>query len=192
MLENFKKHMKLIAPLTEEDCSYFEKALTVKKLARNELLVREGQICRDICFIHSGFIRMYYLREGKEVNTYFFFENEFATSFQSFLHNEPSRYYLQAMEEAEVISFSYNTLEKAYEASHNWERIGRKLAEACYSTSCQRTESFLFLTGEQRYLDLMERKPEYFERIPLYHIASYLGIERESLSRLRKKISNAE
>jgi CRP-like cAMP-binding protein len=131
---------------------------------------------------------MYYLKEDKEVNTNFFFENDFLSCFQSYLSQKASRHYLQAMEDSELLTFSFNDLEKAYDRSHNWERIGRKLAEECYIATAERSESFLFLTGEERYLDLLEKKREIFERIPLYHIASYLGIERESLSRLRKNL----
>ena len=81
-----------------------------------------------------------------------------------------------------------NTLEKAYHLSKNWERFGRIMAEKSCQLTTERMESFLFLNGEQRYLQLLATKPHIFEQIPLYHIASYLGLERESLSRLRKKI----
>ena len=80
-------------------------------------------------------------------------------------------------------------LQKAYDQSHNWERFGRLISEQSYKLINQRVESFLFLNGEQRYLDLLKNQPYIFDRIPLYYIASYLGIERESLSRLRKKIA---
>jgi CRP/FNR family transcriptional regulator len=70
-----------------------------------------------------------------------------------------------------------------------WERFGRMIAEQSYKLTTQRVESFLFLDGEQRYIDLLKNQSHILDRIPLYHIASYLGLERESLSRLRKKIA---
>jgi CRP/FNR family transcriptional regulator len=82
-------------------------------------------------------------------------------------------------------------LQQAYSESHNWERFGRIISEACYLDAMRRSESFLFQNGEQRYLDLIKNNPQIFSRIPLYHIASYMGLERESLSRLRKKVLQA-
>jgi hypothetical protein len=92
------------------------------------------------------------------------------------------------MEDSEVITFTSSQLHDNYNTSQNWERFGRIIAEKLFIDATERTESFLFLTGEQRYLNLLKRRPKIFERVPLYHIASHLGIERESLSRLRKKI----
>ncbi|MFT5648179.1 MAG: CRP/FNR family transcriptional regulator, partial [Aureispira sp.] len=89
---------------------------------------------------------------------------------------------------SEIVTFNFSTLEAAYDLSHRWERFGRLMAEKSYQMTTNRVESFLFKNGEQRYLEALE-DARLFERIPLYHIASYLGIERESLSRLRKKIA---
>jgi CRP/FNR family transcriptional regulator, anaerobic regulatory protein len=191
MFEKFKAEIRKTASLTEADCAMFEKCFTIKKIAKNSFFVREGQINREMGFVNSGLFRMYYLLDGKEVNAHFFVENDFLAAFQSFLLQQPSRYYIQALEDSEIITFTYDDLEEAYKNSHQWERFGRKAAELCYTVATERTESFLFMTGEERYLQLLEKRPEFFERIPLYHIASYLGIERESLSRLRRKILTA-
>lgn len=191
MIETIKRELRKISPLTDEDCALFENQMKVRSVEKNELWVREGQICKEMAFIYSGAFRMYYLHNDKEVNTYFFFENQFLSSFQSFLLHQPSRYYIQALEPSELVIFQNSDIERAYASSHNWEKFGRIIAENCYIEATLRTESFLFLTGEQRYLQLLEKHPQIFERVPLYHIASYLGIERESLSRLRRKIINA-
>ena len=94
------------------------------------------------------------------------------------------------MEDAEVITFSQEVLLANYNKSKNWERFGRIMAEACYKKMNDRMESFLFLNGEQRYKLLVKNEPHILDRVPLYHIASYLGLERESLSRLRKKTAS--
>jgi CRP/FNR family transcriptional regulator, anaerobic regulatory protein len=189
IFDHYKTELRKIAPLTEEDCTLFQPYLTVKKIKKNDFFVQEGQVSDEVGFISTGLFRMYYLQDGKEINTYFFFENNFVVSYQSFLTRQPSRYAIQALEDSEIIYFNYTAMNKAYAISHNWERFGRTVAEYSYINATQRTESFLFLNGEQRYLELLSTRPEIFERIPLYHIASYLGIERESLSRLRKKIT---
>lgn len=187
--ETYKQAIRSIAPLSEEDCNLFEDALETRAYKKGDFFLQEKQVCADIGFVHKGLFRMYYLREEKEINTHFFCEHDFVTAYNSFLSGTPARCYIQALENSELICFARPALEKAYDASHNWERFGRKVAEYIYSTASARTESFLFLNGEQRYLELLKEQPHYLDRIPLYHLASYLGLERESLSRLRRKIA---
>jgi CRP/FNR family transcriptional regulator, anaerobic regulatory protein len=187
--QQFKTWLKNISFLTEEDCALFEPHLKTKTIAARDLILFEGQTCKELGFINKGVFRMYYLSEGKEINTHFSFENQFVVDYDSFIQMKPSRYFLQALEDAEIVVFNLPTLNNAYNASQNWERFGRMMAEYSYKTTTKRVESFMFMDAEQRYLDLMKDQPHMLERVPLYHIASYLGIERESLSRLRKKIA---
>ena len=187
--EQFKNWLKGVSFLTAQDCALFEPHLTLKRFKEKELFIAEGKVCREIAFINSGSFRTYYLSEGKEINTCFYFENQFVVEYDSFLKAMPSRYYIQALEDSEVVCFSLPAVQNAYKQSHNRERFGRIMAEEAYKMTAQRVESFLFLDGEQRYLQLLESEPWLFDRVPLYHIASYLGLERESISRLRKKIA---
>ena len=184
-----KNWLTQVSFLTEKDCSFFEPYLKTKNYKAKEYFLNEGKICQEIGFVNKGCFRTYYLADGKEINTYFAFENEFVTDYVSFLQSKPSRYFIQALEEAEIVTFNLSALQNAYNQSQNWERFGRMIAEQSYILTSQRVERFLFLDGEQRYLDLLKHQPHIFDRIPLYHIASYLGLERESLSRIRKKIA---
>jgi CRP-like cAMP-binding protein len=185
----FKEWLKQVSFLTEADCALFEPLLKIKRCRAKEQVLAEGKICTEIGFINRGSFRTYYLSDGKEINTRFVFENDFVVDYDSFLEAKPGKYFIQALEDAEIVTFNLEALQKAYNQSQNWERFGRIMAEQSYKLTTQRVESFLFMDGEQRYLDLIENHPVIFDRIPLYHIASYLGLERESLSRLRKKIS---
>ncbi len=185
----FKQWLTQVSFLTGEDCSMFEPSLNIRQYKSKELFLNEGKICQEVGFVNSGSFRTYYLIDGKEINTHFTFENEFVTDYDSFLDKKPARYYIEALEESEVVTFSLSALKEAYNKSKNWERFGRIMAEAAYKITTQRVESFLFLDGEQRYLQLIKNQPHIIDRVPLYHIASYLGLERESLSRLRKKIA---
>ena len=186
--ENCKNAIRKISAISDDDFTLFESSVKVKTVRKNEYFIREGQINKEIGFVGKGAFRTFYIKDGKEVNTDFYFENSFVSSYQSFLFQIPSRYYIQALENSEIIVFKFDELQKAYRQSHDWERFGRKVTECCYLQAMKRTESFLFLEGDQRYLKLLEENPIIFERVPLYHIASYLGIERESLSRVRRKI----
>lgn len=187
--EQFKNWLTQVSFLTKEDCSLFEPVLKTKQFRAKEHFLAEGKTCLEIGFINYGCFRTYYLSDGKEINTRFVFENDFVVDYDSFLEAKPSRYFIEALEDSEIVTFNLQALLDAYHQSQNWERFGRIMAEQSYKLTTRRVESFLFLNGEQRYLDLLKNDPQIFDRIPLYHIASYLGLERESLSRLRKKIA---
>lgn len=186
---HFKTWLKNVSFLTEEDCRMFEPYLQTKQVKSKEIVLKEGQICRELGFINKGVFRMYYLADGKEINTHFSFENEFVVNYDSFLQETSSCYFIQALEDSEIVTFNLSTLHKAYNQSQNWERFGRIMAEYSYKLTTQRVEGFMFMDAEQRYRQMIVQTPHFLEKIPLYHLASYLGIERESLSRLRKKIA---
>src|SRR4051812_23204206 len=171
--------------MTKEDWALFEPHLEIRRLPAKSLFLDEGEVCGRMGFVTRGYFRKYYLTEKKEVTTFFNFEKDVMVEFDSFLRRAPSRYFIQAMEDAEIVSFSREAWQFAFDRSKSWERLGRITAERYYVSVTQRVESLLFLSGEQRYLNLLEVSPHIHARVPLFQIASYLGLERESLSRLR-------
>ncbi|CCH01857.1 putative transcriptional regulator, Crp/Fnr family [Fibrella aestuarina BUZ 2] len=185
----FKAWLKNVSFLTESDCTLFEPFLQTKLIVNKAILLQEGQVCTELGFINKGAFRMYYLTDGKEINTQFSFENEFVVNYDSFLQQTPSRYFIQALETSEIVTFTLPTLQQAYNRSQNWERFGRLMAEHAYTLTTKRVEGFMFMDAEHRYLQMIKETPHLIERVPLYLLASYLGIERESLSRLRKKLA---
>ncbi len=187
----FRNYLKGIAPfLTEEDCSFFLPFLRQTRIAPKAHWLERGQICRNLGFVQSGAFRVYYGEEGREANTHFILANDFAAEYGSFLNQSASQYSIQALAPCELIEFGHEALQAAYAKSHGWERLGRLIAEAAYTRSRKRTESFLFLDAEGRYLQAIREEPELFRQVPLYHIASYLGLERESLSRIRRRLAS--
>ncbi|NVO01371.1 MAG: Crp/Fnr family transcriptional regulator [Bacteroidetes bacterium] len=187
--QKFSDWLKDVPFMSEEDGLFFEPFLKKKIIKEKEIILSEGNICKEVGFVNYGGFRIYYLSEGKEINTKFIFENQFITDYNSFLQEKPSKYFIEALEKSEIVTFNLSVLQNAYNHSHNWERFGRLMAEQLYKMITQRAESFLFLDGEQRYLQILENEPHLLNRVPLYHIASYIGLEKESLSRLRKKIA---
>lgn len=178
--------------ITNDDCLMFEQWLEARQLPAKSYVLEAGQVPQTMGFVNRGVFRMFYLADGKEINTHFVFENEFVTDYNSFLSQSPTRYYIQALEDSEIVTFTLQSLQYAYEASKNWERFGRLMAEQASRTTARRVESFLFMDAEERYLQLLRDQPQVLERVPLYHIASYLGLERESLSRLRRRIAEKD
>ena len=189
-LENFKIQIRRITDFSEEECSMFIPYLNKITLRKGDYFLKERQNVNQIAFVEKGVLRFFYLMEGKEINNHFFLENDYAVSYLDFLKGTPSRYYIQALEDCELYTFSSKALQESYDKSKNWERFGRIIAESAYATATNRFESFLFLSAKDRYLQMQKDYPQFIQRIPLYHLASYLGIERESLSRIRKELSN--
>jgi CRP/FNR family transcriptional regulator len=189
-LDNFKIQIRKLTDFSEDECAMFAPNLNQKLLKKGDFLLKEGQRVNEIAFVEKGVLRLYYCADGKEINNHFFLENDYAVSYLDFLKNRPSRYYIQALEDCELFTFNSEALQNAYDQSKNWERFGRIVAESVYATATNRFESFLFLSAKERYLQMLNDNPRFIQRIPLYHLASYLGIERESLSRIRKEISS--
>lgn len=189
-LDNFKIQIRKITDFSEEECSMFIPFLNKKTIKKGAYLLKEKQMVNEIAFVEHGVLRLFYLtNDGKEVNNHFFLENDYAVSYLDFLKKRPSRYYIQALEDCELLTFNAESLRVAYDNSKNWERFGRLIAESAYAIATNRFESFLFQSARDRYLQMLNDYPKFIQRIPLYHLASYLGIERESLSRIRKVIT---
>jgi len=174
--------------ITDDDCKLFEDNLIYRKLKKNELFLQKNKICNEMGFVCKGLFRQYFIHNDKEINVSFFNEDQFVVDYDSFINKKQSKYYIESIEDCEIITFNYNSLINGYDKSKNWERFGRLTSEMCYKNVIERLEDFQFLNGEERYNKLLKDNPNLIERVPLYHISSYLGIERESLSRLRKKI----
>ncbi|HCW77105.1 MAG TPA: Crp/Fnr family transcriptional regulator [Candidatus Marinimicrobia bacterium] len=188
-LNNFKIQIRKITDFSENECALFLPYLNRRLLKKHEHLLKEGQSVNSIAFVEKGNLRLYYLSDGKEINNHFFLEGDYAVSYLDFLKQRPSRYFIQALEDCELLTFDSQSLQAAYDQSKNWERFGRIIAESAYATATNRFESFLFLSARDRYLQMQKDYPRFIQRIPLFHLASYLGIEPESLSRIRKEIS---
>jgi CRP/FNR family transcriptional regulator, anaerobic regulatory protein len=120
------------------------------KIENKQQLLSKGKICKELGFINSDSFRIYYLSDGKEINTHFFFENEFVMDYGSFLQEKPSRHHIQALEDAEIVALNLQTLQNAYDSSQNWERFGRIMAEYYYKTTTDRVESFMFMDAEHK------------------------------------------
>ncbi|MEJ8820004.1 Crp/Fnr family transcriptional regulator [Lacibacter sp. H407] len=162
----------------------------LKTFEKNEYYNEYRHVCKHLGFILDGVFRTYYIDEkGEEKNVFFYSQHQVVVSFQSFINQSPCNYYTQSMTGSQVLYIHIQHLQELYKQSHQWERLGRLIAEMAFSISMRRTESFLFMTPEQRYQQLVTDHPAIFNSIPLYHISSYLGIQGPSLSRIRKRIS---
>ena len=187
-IRQIKQFVFSFVPMTDGEWNEFVERIHIKKVRAGDFFLEQGEICDHVCFVNKGSARMYYVLNNQEINAYFAFENIFVCDYQSFLTRTPSKYFIQAMEDIELVCIDYETTQYGFDKYHNWNKFGRLITEYFYILIEKRTESFLFKTAEERYLELIESHPDIFERVPLYHIASFLGIKGPSLSRIRKRI----
>jgi CRP-like cAMP-binding protein len=179
------------AGLTEHELSVSLPLWRTRKISKGEFYNRQNVVCKDLGIVLKGIFRVYYYdpNDDQEKNVYFFSENQFLVSFRSFIYQYPCSYYIEALEDSEILCMNYHDLQQMYTSSKPWERFGRLLAEHFFNHSQGRTEDLLFLTHEKRYLNLLEEHPNIVKRVQAYHIASYLGVKNQSLSRIRKRLS---
>jgi len=189
--ETIKQHLVNFAALTDTDITYSRPFWKPRKLSKGDFFNMQYMVCNDLGLVVKGIFRIYYVdpETSEEKNLFFFSENQFLVSFRSFITRKICHYFIQAMEDSEIIYISYHDLNSMYQTHPNWAVFGRLLAELFFTYSQTRTEELLFITHEQRFIRLLDEHPNIINRIPAYHISSYLGITNPSLSRIRKRIN---
>lgn len=190
MNKALNESVNAILPMTDDDFAILDAMTSPFSIPKGQTLLEPGRVCNDIYFLTHGVFRMYYVDpDGREINYRFALENNFMVDFQSFLSRKPSHYYWQAMENARGFAFNYGDVQQAYQHSRNWERFGRLMAEQVYQQVNERIELLQFLSPEQRYLHVVATQPSLLRHISQFHLSSYLGVTPESLSRIRKRLS---
>ncbi|MGN8070999.1 Crp/Fnr family transcriptional regulator [Mucilaginibacter sp. 22184] len=188
-MDSIKAAIRSITPMSDADLSLLEPVLATIQVKKRTHLLEEGQVCRHVYFLNKGFFRMYYVDlEGNAINSRFVEAPQFFVDFNSFLSQQPSRYYWEAMQDSEVFTIKYDDVQAIYAKSAAWDRFGRLMAEHVYKQVNERIEMLLFLSPEDRYQFLLNKYPQLFNQVSQFHIASYLGVKPESLSRLRKRL----
>ncbi len=187
-MEQLRKVINAITPISEADFELITPAIKQEKVKRKANLLQQGQVCANIYYLVSGFFRMFYVDlQGNEINCRFTAEDSFMVDFQSFLTQNPSRYYWQAMQDSELLVFNYKDVQRIYEQSAAWERFGRLMAEHVYQVLNARVEMLQFLSPEERYANILTTRPELISQVSQFHLSSYLGVKPESLSRIRRR-----
>ncbi len=187
-IKRFKKYVMQITPMDDESFDIAIEYLKIELIERGDFLVKEGQICNKIAFIYEGLFRIYYLKEGIEINTCFCKENSITSSFNSFIHHIPSNESIQAIEDSHIITLSSDHLNNLCKENSKWQNVRLLLTEKECLRLSDRANSLSFETALEKYRNLLKYQPEIIRRVSMQHIASYLGISRETLSRIRSRI----
>ena len=186
-IENFKKYLAQLTPIENESFDIASEYFKIERICKSEFFIKEGQICSKIAFISEGLFRIYYLKDGIEINTCFCKENSITSSFNSFVNHIPSSENIQALENSVVVTLSSENLAKLYSDSQIWQTIGRLLTEKECLRLSDRASSLSFESALEKYKNLLKYQPGIIQRVSIQHIASYIGVSRETLSRIRSK-----
>ncbi len=157
-------------------------------LSKGQHLISDGTICRHLYFLETGALRGFYHLDGKEITHWFAFENDFVTSFHSFITGQPAVETIKLLEGSILWAISKERLTQLLNQHHDIERLLRIAYEKYYLRLEERFVNSQFKTAAERYQTLLTQTPHIIERVPLGYIASFLGISSETLSRVRSRI----
>lgn len=181
------QHLSKYTEITND----LEKALIecnlIKQYPKNTILLEEGQYSNECYFIFKGCIRSYFFDDGEEKTSAFYTESQSVTP-PNYGKNLPSRLYYECLEDTIATVGTPDLETELYRKYPQLEALSRKLYDIFISNYQVELLDFKHSSPEQRYLRLLETRPDLFQRVPLNQIASYLGIKPESLSRIRRRL----
>lgn len=187
MLE-LANHLRKYVTLNEEDILLISNHTKILKPQKKEFLLKEGQIAKSNYFVNKGLLRMFFINnKGVEQVTQFALENWWLSDYMSFSMQQPASFYIQAVENSEIVAFDFEKQEELFEKLPQLEKYFRIMMQRAYAASQMRFKYFYDNTKEENYRQFVSLFPEFVQRIPQYMLASYLGLTPEYLSELRKK-----
>jgi CRP-like cAMP-binding protein len=182
-------HFTKIASLSSLEMDSLKNSMTVVQYTKNDFLCKEGQLKQDSFFILEGFVRQYKLIDGEEITTDFYTTDQWILSLHSFNEKKGADDYLVCLDDTTVVIGNEEKAQALFKDFPRFETIARQVMENVFFEKQERMHAYLTDTPEQRYLKLLNRRPDIFQYVPLYQIASYIGVKPESLSRIRKRVS---
>ncbi|MDQ1854922.1 Crp/Fnr family transcriptional regulator [Chryseobacterium sp. WLY505] len=172
--------------LSDQEKQMIQAEVSILHVKSDSSVIRESSTVERLFFLQKGIIRSFYVKDDREINTEFFFENDFFTALTSFLTGEKTNLNFHTLEESELIIIPKPLIDRLLK-EQKWYQLMNEILTREFIKKCRRESSFLLHDSYERYLYFLEQFPHSESRIPLFHIASYLGMSPETLSRIRSK-----
>lgn len=186
--EQLRNYIKKNITITEEDLNVILSYFKPLKQKKNDILLSEGQVSQRTFFVGKGCLRIFFVNgEGKDSTRYIAFENQFATALVSFITNQPSTEFIQAIEPSELLYINHDDFKYLMEIIPAWRQFYCNYLEKAYVNNTARLMSFTTLDALERYNQVLKINPIAVRRLPNKIIASYINVSQETLSRLKSK-----
>jgi CRP-like cAMP-binding protein len=186
-MENLLKYIHSLTSFTASNWQALAPALTTIVVPKDEYLLQAGKVCDALFFVSSGYCRAFYNKDGQDINTAFFFENDIATNINSLATGEKSAFSIQASEPMTVVRFDKKKLREVSLLDPAIEALGRKCLQLIAAKQEKHAAMFKLMSPQERYEFLEEYDPGLLQRVSLTQLSSYLGVARETLSRIRRR-----
>jgi CRP-like cAMP-binding protein len=190
MINSLLNNIQSLIRLSEQEKEIISTLFKEKTYKKGDFFLAEGQICKHVGFVAKGLMRYYINHDGEEKTYAFSQEDQYVCNYESFLPQKPSSKIIQALEDSDVLVISHSDLQLLYASIREGERYGRIAVEAVFLQMLKDINSFYTETPEVRYEGFLNNHPDLQQRISQYHIASFVGVKPQSLSRIRKRIFN--
>ncbi len=182
-------YFQKITSLTSDESKILSESMVINNLKKGSFLIKEGEYENDSFFVIEGLVRQYKIVDGDEITTNFFTEEQWIINFESIEGKSISKYNLLCAEDTTVVIGDEEKAQKLFKQFPKLERVSRQIMETVFKEQQEQMVSYLTDKPEKRYLKLLATRPDIFQRVAQYDIASYIGVKPESLSRIRKKLA---
>ncbi|MCC3414995.1 MULTISPECIES: Crp/Fnr family transcriptional regulator [unclassified Microcoleus] len=183
--------LRSLIDLTESEATQAVSLFQPQSLSRSEFFVRAGDIPQTIGFVISGILRLYYVdADGNEATKSFCAENSFVAAYSALLLGQPSRLFIQTLEDTKLLIVDYSVYRSLSESQTYLQQLNCKIAESLFIKKERRESALLLDDAKTRYLSFLEEYPGLNARLKQHYIASYLGMTPVTLSRIRTQLKN--
>ena len=186
--EQIKQFLQKASPLIDDEIDAFLKERKIQHISKGDYLVKEGQVCKSLYFLHTGVLSLLLLKDGEEHVKDFSLNGKFITAYTSFTKKTDSEIFIRAEQDCELSAWDRDYVMNLIKENQHWTMFAKTMADYLFQRKEHKEITMIVNTAEERYLRLIQEFPPVFQQVPQYLIASYLGIKPQSLSRIRKML----
>ena len=188
-MEQLINYVQQFGNFNTQQIELIRNSAVTRRLKKGSYFSEAGQISKEIAFITKGILRIcYYDKDGSEITKYFVDENNFAVDVNSYFNNIPSSEYIEAITDMDLLIFSKTAMDNLSNTILIWDSVVNQIANKAMTEKFNITSMMIAEDATTRYLNFYNRFPALANRIPLNYLASYIGVTKQSLSRIRKEI----